>query len=86
LSRKNEIYLRHLRWEEAQLKLRKELDIHYMAGKKSVRIVHGKGTGVLKNMTREYLALQPFVKNYYEAPFSEGGAGVTIADFDTWGC
>ncbi len=78
---KNEIYLRQLPYEAAELKLKKELDEYYLNQVAKVRIVHGKGKGVLKEMVWDYLSKQPFIKKFYEAPFFEGGAGATVAEF-----
>lgn len=79
---KNEIYIRQLTYEEAELKLKKELDQHYLDKVISIRIVHGKGGGILKKMVWDYLSEQPFIKRFYEAPFFEGGAGATIVEFE----
>jgi len=78
---KNEIYIRKLPYEQAELKLKKELDQYYMNGVSRIRIIHGKGEGILKAMTRDYCKEQSFVKKIYEAPFYEGGAGATIVEF-----
>jgi DNA mismatch repair protein MutS2 len=43
-----------------------------------VRIVHGKGTGALRQAVREQLAHHPLVKSYTSAPPQEGGDGVTV--------
>src|SRR5579883_3366421 len=48
------------------------------AGLAAVRIVHGKGTGALRQAVREQLARHPLVKSYSSAPPQEGGDGVTI--------
>ncbi|HEC21287.1 MAG TPA: hypothetical protein ENI95_00050, partial [Chloroflexi bacterium] len=46
-----------------------------------VRIVHGKGTGRLRQAVREHLRQHPLVREYKPAPGSEGGEGVTIVYF-----
>jgi DNA mismatch repair protein MutS2 len=51
-----------------------------MAGLPSVRIVHGKGTGVLRQAVHETLAEHPLVKSFRFGDWGEGGAGVTIAE------
>lgn len=81
MKHKNEIYIRRMPYEQAELTLKKELDKYYMAGHSRIRIVHGKGTGVLKEMVWNYLKEQPFIKNFYEASFYEGGNGATIVEF-----
>ena len=47
----------------------------------SVRIVHGKGTGALRNAVHTYLKRQKHVKSYHLGEYGEGDAGVTIAEF-----
>lgn len=79
---KNEIYIRQLPYEEAELILIKELDQYYLQGVSRIRIVHGKGKGILKKMVWDYLSKQYFVKKIYEAPFFEGGSGATIVEFE----
>lgn len=44
-----------------------------------VRIVHGKGIGVQREMVRKVLAESPYVKSYKDAPEFSGGHGATIA-------
>ena len=82
MFRKNEIYLRQLSYETAELKLKKELDEYYLKQVNRIRIVHGKGEGILKKMVQNYLSKQPFIKKFYEAPFYEGGAGATVVEFN----
>ena len=54
----DEIYLRHLTVDEALLKLDKYLNDAFMAGLYQVRIVHGKGTGTLRQAVREQLGVE----------------------------
>lgn len=77
----NELHLRGLRAEEALLKLERYLDEAYTAGLPFARIVHGKGTGTLREVVRETLSASPLVSQWEEAQAVEGGAGVTIAHF-----
>ncbi|HEV2236713.1 MAG TPA: endonuclease MutS2, partial [Ktedonobacterales bacterium] len=53
----------------------------YLTGMPSVRILHGKGTGALRQAVREQLAREPFVSDYASAPNAEGGDGVTVVTF-----
>lgn len=46
---------------------------------RSVRIIHGKGIGVQREMVRSILARTPFVQDFTDAPPQAGGAGATIA-------
>ena len=76
-----EISLIGMRADEAIAKLDKYLDDAYIAHLPSVRIVHGKGTGALRNAVHQHLKRLPYVKSYKLAEFGEGDAGVTIAEF-----
>jgi dsDNA-specific endonuclease/ATPase MutS2 len=51
------------------------------AGYGSVRIIHGKGKGVQREMVRSILARTPFVKDWTDAPQEAGGWGATIVRF-----
>ena len=76
----DELYLRRLTVDEALLKLDKYLDDAFVAGLYQVRVIHGKGTGTLRQVVREQLAKHPLVKLYRPAGYNEGGAGVTIVE------
>ena len=76
----NEIHLRRLTVDEALLKLDQYLHDAFMAGIYQVRVVHGKGTGTLRQTVREELAKHPLVKSYRPGGYGEGGAGVTIVE------
>ncbi len=75
----DEISLRHLTVDEALLKLDQYLDDAFMAGLYQIRVVHGKGTGTLRQVVREQLAKHSLVKSYRPGGYGEGGTGVTIA-------
>lgn len=74
-----EISLRGMRAEEALEALEKYLDRAYRAGLPYVRVVHGKGTGTLRKLTRDHLRTHPLIASIREAEEYEGGEGVTIA-------
>jgi len=76
----NEVHLRRLTVDEALLKLDQYLHDAFMAGLYQVRVVHGKGTGTLRQVVREELARHPLVKSYRPGRYGEGGAGVTIVE------
>ena len=61
--------------------LDKYLDDAYLAHLPSVRIVHGKGTGALRNAVQNHLRRTKYVKKFRLGEFGEGDAGVTIAEF-----
>lgn len=58
------------------------LDSAVMSGAKLVTIIHGKGTGVLKNAVRDHLSRHRQVKSYRRGLYGEGEDGVTIVEFD----
>ena len=76
----NEVYLRQLTVDEALLKLDQYLHDAFMAGLYQVRVVHGKGTGTLRQAVREELAKHPLVQSYRPGEYGEGGEGVTIVE------
>lgn len=67
--------------DEAVAELDKYLDDAYIAHLKTVRIVHGKGTGALRKGVHNYLRRQKHVASFRLGEFGEGDAGVTIVDF-----
>ena len=67
--------------DEAVAELDKYLDDAYIAHMKSVRIVHGKGTGALRKGIHNYLRRVKYVSSFHLAEFGEGDAGVTIVNF-----
>jgi DNA mismatch repair protein MutS2 len=74
-----EISLRGKLVEDGLDELEKYLEKAYAAGLPFVRIVHGKGTGKLREAVRLALKSSPYVASFEEARENEGGAGVTIA-------
>ena len=67
--------------DEAVAELDKYLDDAYLAHLKTVRIVHGKGTGALRKGVHNYLRRQKHVESFRLGEFGEGDAGVTIVEF-----
>ncbi len=76
-----EINLLGLTVDEAISKLDKYLDDAYISHLPSVRIVHGKGTGALRNAVHSHLRRQKYIASFRLGEFGEGDAGVTIAEF-----
>ncbi|NJD59952.1 MAG: endonuclease MutS2 [Anaerolineae bacterium] len=74
-----ELDLRGQRSEEALDALDRYLDSAYLAGLPWVRIIHGKGTGKLRQAVREALGQNPHVKSFEAGGDKEGGEGVTVA-------
>jgi len=75
-----ELHLRHLTVDEALFRLDQYLNDAFMAGLPSVRIVHGKGTGTLRQAVHEVLAKHPLVKSFRPGDYGEGDYGVTIVE------
>jgi DNA mismatch repair protein MutS2 len=78
-----ELDLRGQRAEDAVLALERYLDAAYLAGMPFVRIIHGKGTGRLRQVVRQALTGNAQVKSFEAGGEKEGGEGVTIARFET---
>ena len=75
-----EINLLGMTTDEALMALDKYLDDARMSHLDTVRVVHGKGTGALRNAVQNYLRKQSFVRSYRGGDFGEGDAGVTIVN------
>ena len=75
-----EVHLRRLTVDEALLKLDQYLNDAFMAGFYQIKVVHGKGTGTLRQAVGEKLARHPLVKSHRPGEYGEGGAGVTIVE------
>lgn len=67
--------------DEAIAELDKYLDDAYLSHVPSVRIVHGKGTGALRQAVSQHLKRVSYVKSFHLGEYGEGDAGVTIVDF-----
>lgn len=74
-----ELDLRGERAEDAENKLQRFIDDTILAGLGSVRIVHGKGEGILRKVTQETLKGHKGVQSFRDGDPEEGGQGVTIA-------
>jgi DNA mismatch repair protein MutS2 len=74
-----ELDLRGQRVEEILPRLDKYLDNAFLAGLPFVRIIHGKGTGALRQAVRQQLRDHPLVKSQRSGEHGEGGQGVTVA-------
>jgi len=74
-----ELEIRGLRVADAEEVLDRYLNDAYLAGLPFVRIIHGKGTGVLRQVVREFLSSHPLVASFAGAPDRDGGEGVTVA-------
>ena len=77
----SEISLRGLRVDEAEPLLVKALDDAVLADLPYLRVIHGKGTGTLRQLVHDMLAADPRVKRFGFAPANQGGHGVTVVEF-----
>src|SRR5205085_6748023 len=77
-----EIDLRGYRAEEIADALDPYLQDAALAGMPMVRIIHGKGTGVLRQIVRDLLKSHPLVRAWAPGPIEQGGEGVSLAYFD----
>ncbi len=76
-----DIDLRGARADEALKKLQRHLDDAYLLGVPQIRILHGKGDGILRPAIRDFLKEVPHVNRYRDEHPDRGGAGITIVDF-----
>ena len=67
--------------DEAVPDLEKYLDDAYLSHLEQVRIVHGRGTGALRNAVHQLLKRTKYIKEYHLGAYGEGDSGVTIAVF-----
>jgi len=77
----SEISLRGLRAEEAEGRLVKALDDAVLAELPYLRVIHGKGTGALRQLVHDLLSADTRVARFGFAPPNQGGHGVTIVEF-----
>ncbi|QIK53214.1 endonuclease MutS2 [Dysgonomonas sp. HDW5B] len=82
LNFKQEIDLRGMRGDEALQAVMYFIDDAIQIGAGRVRILHGTGTGALRQIIRDYLRTVNGVKNYQDEHVQFGGAGITIVDLD----
>ncbi len=67
--------------DEAIMTLDKYLDDAYLSHLSTVRVVHGKGTGALRNAVHQHLRRVKYVASFHLGEFGEGDSGVTIVEF-----
>lgn len=82
LEFKPDIDIRGQRAEEALANIQQFVDEAVMVGASRVRILHGKGYGILKDVIRNYLRSEPIVKSFADEDIQLGGAGITVVDLD----
>ena len=75
-----EVDLHSLRADEALIRLDMFLNEAFVSGSPWVRVIHGKGTGALRQAAQGMLRHHPLVKSFRSGVEGEGGAGVTLAE------
>ena len=78
-----EVDLHGLFAEEARERLERAIAEALAGGHSKLRIVHGKGTGILRREVRDVLDHHPMVRTYQNASPHDGGDGATVAALDT---
>ena len=81
LNFKQEIDVRGMRGDEALQAVQYYIDDALMVNVSQVRILHGTGTGILRQLIREYLSTVPGVARYHDEHVQLGGAGITVVEF-----
>ena len=79
---RQDIDVRGMRGDEALDTVLHFIDDAILVGVSRVRILHGTGTGVLRQLIRQYLATVPNVSHYRDEHVQFGGAGITVVDLD----
>lgn len=79
---KPDIDLRGMRGDEALQKVITFLDEAVMLNYKEVRLLHGTGTGALRQLIRQYLSTNPLIASYADEQIQLGGAGITVVKLD----
>ena len=79
---KQEINVRGMRGEEALQTVTYFIDDAIQVGAQQVRILHGTGTGILRQLIREYLRSVPGVRSFHDEHVQFGGAGITVVELD----
>jgi DNA mismatch repair protein MutS2 len=77
---RDEIEVRGQTLDEALPRVEQFLDQAFRAGSPRLRVVHGKGTGKMRQAVREMLSRHPLVKGFEFASPHEGGEGVTVVE------
>ena len=78
---KPQLSIRGMRGNAAMKDVQQYIDNAVAAGRSDVRIIHGKGEGILKKLVHEYLNKRREVDSYELAPIEQGGAGCTVVKF-----
>jgi DNA mismatch repair protein MutS2 len=79
---KPEIDIRGVRGEEAIKQVQDLIDNALMVQHRNLRILHGKGNGILRQLVRQYLATVDIVKTFRDEHVELGGSGITVVEMD----
>ena len=82
LNFKQDIDVRGMRGDEAINAITYYIDDAILVGVSRVRILHGTGSGILRQLIRQYLATIPNVTHFRDEHVQFGGAGITVVDLD----
>ncbi len=82
LNFKSDIDLRGYRADEAMEAVQELVDDAMMISVSRVRILHGKGNGILRQQIRNFLKTIPFIKSFADEHVEFGGAGITVVELD----
>ena len=82
LNFKQDIDVRGMRGDEALNAVTYFIDDAILLGMSRVRILHGTGTGILRQLIRQYLATVPNVSHYADEHVQFGGSGITVVDLE----
>ena len=82
LNFRQDLDVRGMRGDEAINAVTYFIDDAILVGMSRVRILHGTGTGILRQLIRQYLATIPNVRSYRDEHVQFGGAGITVVDLD----
>ena len=82
LNFKQDIDVRGMRGDEAIQAVTYFIDDAIQVGAGKVRILHGTGTGILRQLIRDYLRTVPGVRRFQDEHVQFGGAGITVVEFD----
>ena len=80
LSFRQDIDIRGMRGDEAINAVMYFIDDAILVGMSRVRILHGTGNGILRQLVRQYLSTLPVVKHFQDEHIQFGGAGITVVD------
>lgn len=82
LNFKQDIDVRGMRGDEAINAVTYFIDDAILVGMSRVRILHGTGSGILRQLIRQYLSTVPNVVSYRDEHVQFGGAGITVVDLE----